>query len=173
MVELTQTEQDKLTELFPGWTPVVNEEKSLTDFDKPVKGKYNARIVELKRLDGISKTGNEYDFLSLKMQVTGTHSGDNASNRYMDKTYSMMDSEWSTAEEDQRKLLNDLFTAGIFNSFVPEKPGIDGLLEESGALMDKSLTISAYGTKKGKQAVKIIPFVELPQGEEGSDGWDN
>ena len=147
----------ELDELFPGWEPVEIEDDEGIDFDKPVKGKYMVRFVGIERYEGDSKnTGDPYDFVSLKMQITEDISGDNGCNRYLTKTYSCIDGKYATAKEDLEKLLNDLFTAGVLKDLGITNGGIDGILEVSDQLVDKTACVSCWETKKGNQVVKIV-----------------
>ena len=93
-----------------GFTP----EKPTEDVDfAPLKGGYVARVDKIERVQGTSDRGNEYDFYSLNLQITETIEGDQGNNRYLRKTYSAIDGAFSTAEENLKRLVQDLFTAGI------------------------------------------------------------
>jgi len=82
------------------------EVKDDNDF-KPLKGSYIVRVARLSHNVGTSqKDGNPYDFYSLNMQITETIDGDKGDNRYLNKQY-------QNTNEALKKLMNDLFTAGI------------------------------------------------------------
>jgi len=82
------------------------EVKDDNDF-KPLKGSYIVRVAKLTHNIGTSqKNGEPYDFYSLNMQVTETIDGDKGDNRYLNKRY-------QNNNEALKKLMNDLFTAGI------------------------------------------------------------
>ena len=171
---MTEDETKMLNDLFPGWEPVVIEDEEGLNFDKPIKGKYVARIVSLERREGTSqRTGNPYDFVSLKLQIVEDKEGDRSANRYLDKTYSCIDGEYSTAQEDLQKLLNDLFTAGLLEGMGVTKGGMEGILECAEALTDKTVNVSCWGTKKGNQSTKIVKEHKLKEEKgDSSDDWD-
>lgn len=74
---------------------------------EPVKGQYICRIDSAGRKVGKSeKTGDDYDFRTIKFQVADIVSGDRAINRFFDLTY-------NPDIEGTKRLLNDLHTAGI------------------------------------------------------------
>ena len=74
---------------------------------KPLKGSYICRVAKLTHNIGVSQRDNSpYDFYSLNMQVTETIDGDKGNNRYLNKRY-------QNTNEGIKKLMNDLFTAGI------------------------------------------------------------
>ena len=80
--------------------------KDEPDF-KPIKGRYMTRLAKLVHNIGISTTTQEpYDFYSLDLQVTETIEVDKGDKRYLRKRY-------PNTPEGLKKLMNDLFTAGI------------------------------------------------------------
>jgi hypothetical protein len=82
------------------------EVKDDGDF-KPLKGSYICRVAKLTHNIGVSTTTNEpYDFYAMNLQVTEVVSGDKGVNRYLNKRY-------QNTNEGIKKLMNDLFTAGI------------------------------------------------------------
>ena len=90
--------------LEAGFVPEVNEDSSGFEM---LNGSYVARIEEAGRKAGKSaKSGNDYDFRTIKLQVVETVKGDKGDNRYLDVTYNLDD-------KGMKRLLGDLFTAGI------------------------------------------------------------
>ncbi len=82
------------------------EEVKDSDF-KPIKGKYVARIARLIHMVGNSSTtGEPFDFYSINCQILETIEGDMGNGRYLGKRY-------QNTPEGLKKLMNDLFTAGI------------------------------------------------------------
>ena len=82
------------------------EIKDEGDF-KPIKGSYITRVSRLTHNIGVStRDSSPYDFYSLNVQVTETVDGDKGDNRYLTKRY-------QNTPEGVKKLMNDLFTAGI------------------------------------------------------------
>ncbi len=82
------------------------EVKDDGDF-KPLKGSYIARVAKLQHNIGVSTRDNSpYDFYSINMQITDTIDGQKGNNRYLNKRY-------QNTVEGVKKLMNDLFTAGI------------------------------------------------------------
>lgn len=79
---------------------------------EPVKGAYVCNF-DITRQKGTSLSGNEYDFYSMNLRVVETKEGNRADGRFLNRTYSMINSEFRTAEESKKRLLTDLFTAGI------------------------------------------------------------
>ena len=101
---------------------------------EPVTGKYVVRIDSLGRKQGESKrTGEPYDFRSLKIQVCEIIDGDKATNRFFDKVYNV-------DEEGTKALLNDLFTGSIELKATTDAE----LDEELPTLKDKTLNIRAW-----------------------------
>lgn len=87
-----------------GFKPEENEDTS--EF-KPITGKYVCRIDSAGRVTGTSKTtGNPYDFRSVNIQVAEIIEGDKATNRFLKLRY-------NCDTDGTKRLLNDLFTAGI------------------------------------------------------------
>lgn len=163
-----------LNELFPGWTPTTIEDDEGLDFDKPIKGKYVVRIAGVNRYSGTQKDGETpYDFVSLNLQVVDDIEGDISANRYLGKTYSCIDGKFSTAQEDLQALLNDLFTANLIDGLGITSGGMEGILEVSDGLIDKTMNVTCWKTKGGKQAVKVVKEHKVKKSEESSDvDWD-
>jgi len=86
-----------------GFTPEETQENEFT----AITGKYVCRIDAISRLQGQSKTtGDDYDFRAMSLQVVETIEGDKANNRFLKCNY-------SSDAKGVKKLLNDMFTAGI------------------------------------------------------------
>ena len=142
---------------FEKYQPVALEDSS--NEYKPVKGCYKCRVVELKRLQGTSeRTGNDYDFYTLKLQVTESLDGDKATNRYLD---SMM---FNADQAGRNKLKDVLFSSGIeyvddFDNEGNEQVQAfdDGLADA----VDKTINVRAWYTpkmkKEGDGFVKVEP----------------
>lgn len=82
------------------------EETDDNNFE-PITGKYVCRIDGISRINGVSeKTGNKYDFRSMNLQVVEVIDGDKATNRFLKINY-------TSNAKGMKKLLNDMFTAGI------------------------------------------------------------
>ncbi len=109
---------------------------------EPVKGKYICRIDSAGRKKGTSdRTGNDYDFRTIKLQVAEIIEGDRATNRFFDRAYNI-------DEEGTKKLLNELFTSGITLNATNDVE-LDAELE---TLVDKTMNIRAWiGAKRVKQ----------------------
>ena len=176
-----------LNKFFPGWEPVITEDTKGIDFDIPIKGKYLCRIIALNHLEGIGKnSGEPYNFVSLKLQVEEDIEGDASNNRTLDKTYSCVDKTVTmkngktfdiVAEDELKKLLNDLFTAGLLDALEMSNGGYEGILEVADGLTDKLMKISAYKTKGGKQAIKVVKEHVLTgkgvsEGTASNDDWE-
>jgi hypothetical protein len=114
-----------------GFTPEVVEDTS--DFS-PITGKYVCRIDSAGRVSGKSeRTGNEYDFYSVSIQVAEIIDGDKATNRFLKLNY-------NRDAAGIEKLLNDLFTADIKLGVSSDKE-----LEEALPLLkDKTMNIRAW-----------------------------
>jgi hypothetical protein len=114
-----------------GFTPEVVEDTS--DFS-PITGKYVCRIDSAGRVSGKSeRTGNEYDFYSVSIQVAEIIDGDKATNRFLKLNY-------NKDADGIKKLLNDLFTADIKLGVSSDKE-----LEEALPLLkDKTMNIRAW-----------------------------
>ena len=114
-----------------GFTPVEVEDKS--DF-QPITGKYICRIDSAGRQTGKSeRTGNDYDFRTISLQVAEIVDGDKATNRFLKLNY-------NPDVDGVKKLLNDLFTAGI-NLGVSSDKELDEALP---MLTDKTMNIRAW-----------------------------
>ncbi len=107
---------------------------------KPLKGSYITVVKRLTHNTGVSTTTNEpYDFYSLNIQVIETIDGDKGNNRYLSKRY-------QSTNEGIKKLMNDLFTAGIeFNKGSREDFDLS-----LGNAIDKEVRVRAWGWKPDK-----------------------
>lgn len=167
-----------LDKLFPDWDPVLTEDTKGIDFDAPIKGKYIARIVGADRYTGTCKDGvTPYDFGSLKMQVAEDIEGDKSGNRFLSKTYAFIDGKYSTAEEEKKKLLNDLFTAGLIDGMELTAGTMEELITACVELADKTMMLTCYKTKGGKQAIKVVKEHVLTgkgvsEGTASNDDWE-
>lgn len=113
-----------------GFKPEVNEDKGF----EPVNGKYVCRIDSAGRVQGKSpKTGDDYDFYSVNAQVIEIVDGDKATNRFLRLRY-------NNTEDGIKKLLNDLFTAGI-EAGADSQDELDTALPQ---LTDKTMNIRAW-----------------------------
>jgi len=132
-----------------GYTPEL-----IDDSDNEItalNGNYIVDIVSLVRRTGIGKnSGKPYDFYSMKLRVNETVSGVEGAGRYLDKMYSLLDSEWATGEENLKKLANDLFTANInIDTSSPDT------FDESCAKAEGcNAKVRAYGRKKNGAIVR-------------------
>ena len=142
-----------------GFTPIENMDES-TGF-QPITGKYVCRIDSAGRKIGEAKaTGNPYDFRVLKLQVSEIIDGDKATNRFIDMTY-------KSDADGLKKLMNDMFTAGITLEAKSDAE-LDVALE---GLKDKLVNVRCWvwvpdkdrnnnpipeGDRKGRQQVKIV-----------------
>lgn len=123
-------------------TGLVEKENEDDGGFKPVKGEYICRIDSAGRITGDSKkTGEPYDFRTLKMQVAEIVSGDKATNRFFDRAY-------NPDEQGTTKLMNDLFTAGIDTKAVNSDTELDEFL---GTLKDKTMCVRAWVAPKRKK----------------------
>ena len=139
ILDSTFTKEDMMGLFEEGFAPTVNDDSSGSF--KPIKGAYKARIDKLNRMVGVSeRTGNDYDFYSLKMQVLETVDGERGNNRFLDKIY-------SGDSKGRSKLANDLFTAGLEYSSESEE-AFDASLEE---LKDKEVNVRAWVRAKQTQ----------------------
>jgi len=122
--------------LAQGYKPEEN-----SDSFEPVNGKYICRIDTCGRQSGTSqKTGNAYDFYALSMQVVEIIDGDKAMNRYLKLNY-------NNDTEGVKKLLNDLFTAGIILSAKSQEE----MDSELATLTDKTLNVRAWSRVKQRK----------------------
>ena len=172
MMPVFGEESNDWESLYPGMKIVENEDVEV-DFNKPVKGKYVCKIVKLERKIGTGKeSGKPYDFFTLKLKTVKDVSGDPSNNRFFDKTYSNTDSEWSTAQEQLNRLLNDLSTCGALAKCRASKGGLEGLEEIAPMLVDIEVNVSAYPSKS-KQVIRIVNKFkaedDVPQGVKGVD----
>lgn len=92
-----------------GYKPTVVNDKLNTMPE--LKGKYIARVKEFVRKAGTGETsGVEYDFFSLKVQIIKTIDGVEGKNRWLQDTFSCIDSEFRKAEDEVQRLGNTLAT---------------------------------------------------------------
>lgn len=141
-----------------GFSPIENEDSS--GFE-PITGKFICRIDHAGRKEGTSKkNGQPYAFRVIKLQVASIIDGDKATNRFLDMTYNI-------DVEGTKRLLNDLFTAGI-NVKAGSDAELDGILE---GLKDKTMNVRCWvwtpdttkdgqpipeSERKGRQQIKIV-----------------
>ena len=127
-----------------GFTPQENEDKGF----EPVNGKYICRIDSAGRQTGNSKkTGEPYDFFAVNVQVAEIVDGDKATNRFLRLRY-------NPDADGIKKLLNDLFTAGIAIEAKTEEE----LAIELELLKDKTLNIRAWAwTPEKDRQGNVIP----------------
>ena len=123
--------------LAQGYKPEENADKGF----EPVTGKYVCRIDSCGRVQGVSQaTNNPYDFYALNTQVVEVVDGNKATNRFLKKNY-------NNDSEGIKKLVNDLFTAGIALSAKSQ----DELDAELATLTDKTMNIRAWARKKQRK----------------------
>lgn len=164
---------EQLQKMFNG--KIVENEDKVIDFDKPIKGKYRARITELKRMTGVGKTsGNDYDFIVLKAQITEDVEGEKSFNRYIDKIYGLVDSEFATAKDNMARLVSDLYTAGLLSDIELTDDNPETLVGIAGLLIDKIICVSLYPNKPKdgkpeKQVVRIVKEFDVKAPE--STNW--
>ena len=114
-----------------GFQPEVVKDE--TDF-QPITGKYICRIDSAGRVTGKSeRTGNEYDFYSVSLQVAEIVDGDKATNRFLKINY-------NKDADGVKKMLNDLFTAGISLGVSSDKE----LDEALPMIKDKTMNIRCW-----------------------------
>ena len=152
-----------------GFAPEIAEDDSI-DFSQPVRCGGIAVVKEGGRNTGIGKnSGDKFDFLTLKMQIGEVVDGEaSAMNRFLDKSYSLMDKTWAdgnttTAADNVKRLLSDLFTAGYefaLPKTIDEQDLYEALAVHLGGLKDKLINVRCYPTKGGKQAVKIVKEIK-------------
>lgn len=165
----------KISEIFGGEL-VENEDFEPIDFTKPIRGGYLVRIVELKRVTGESDKGT-YDFWAKKLQVEETLDGEKADKRYLDKTYSNTEGNFDgkviPAEDGGRKLINDLFTAGILEKCtIPEGTTDQQAIIEALApqLVDKTMFIRAYPSRNNRQIIRVVKKLKVKAGVKEASG---
>lgn len=113
-----------------GYRPEENKEMGF----EPVNGKYVCRIDSIGRVSGTSqRTGQPYDFYSCKAQVVEVVDGDKATNRFLQISY-------NNDGDGVKKMLNDLFTAGI-EVGVKTQDELDAALA---GLTDRTMNIRAW-----------------------------
>lgn len=138
----------------------------------PINGKYVARIESAGRVGGTNvKTGKDYDFRTIKLQVVEVIDGDKAVNRRLDLIY-------NPDEEGTKKLLTDLFTAGIeLTAKTDEELDI-----ELPMLTDKTMNVRAWArnkqVKQGDEWVDVEPpqlkqYVKVVREFKGKKNQDN
>lgn len=113
-------------DVLKGYTPVENEDDS--GF-KPFKGTYKATISRLA-LEVHAEYGERYE---LELLIAEVLDGDEAGGRKLWRRYAKDD-------EGAKKLLNDLFTAGIQ---VP-KASLEEFNNGLGVALDKEITLRAW-----------------------------
>lgn len=153
--------------LASGFKPVENDDGG--GFE-PITGKYVCTIREAGKKEGTSKkTSEPYAFRAIKLVVAEVIEGDKAINRHLDLSYNL-------DAEGTKRLLNDLFTAGIEVNVKSEEE-LDALLESS---KDKTVNVRAWvwtpdktkdgqpipeGERKGRQQVKIVKDFSKSKGK--------
>ena len=158
-----------LDEYFPGWEPAKIED---IDGDKPVTGKYNTRIIDMKRYDGIRNDGETpYDFISLNLEVTEVLEGEQCVGKRLSRTYGCIDNSFTLpngkvintiAAKELQRLLDDLFSSNLMSDLPLTKGGFEGLMEVNDSLVDKSVKLTCKAGKKskkkplGSQITKIV-----------------
>jgi len=135
---------------------------------RPLKGAYVCRVESIQRKKGTSAKGNEYDFWSFRAQVIETIEGDKGDNRFLDKTYGMIMTSWTTPEDEMKRLLNDLFTNGLEYDLSSEE-AFEVSLE---SLIDKIVNVRAWvrTSKKDGNKYQSFKFVKVIKGRESSKG---
>ena len=148
VVEETKEEEVNMGANFDELKNFKPEEINDENEFKPLKGAYTCRIEKFEHKQGISeRTGKEYDFYGLRLQVTETMEGDKGDNRFLDKIY-------RNDNEGIKKLLNDMFTAGIEIDRSSEQ-ALDASL---GTTKDKLVKIRAWvWTPEKDMAGNLIP----------------
>ena len=113
-----------------GFKPEIVEEGGF----EAITGKYICRIDKAGRMTGISeKSGNGYDFRTISLQVSEILDGDKATNRFLKLSY-------NPDANGTKRLLNDLFTAGI-EITAKSDAELDEFLP---TLTDKTMNIRAW-----------------------------
>jgi len=142
---------------------------------KPIKGAYVCRIESIKHMQGTSeRTGNDYDFYSLKVQVIDKVEGETAPNRYLDTIF-------NNDDKGLGQLCDALFTAGL----EVDKNSQELFDESLAELKDKPINIRAWVRPKMKkegdnwvpkvpeelvQKIKVVDKFEIKGGViEGAD----
>ena len=150
-----------------GFKPVENDDMGTFE---PITGKYVCTIKEAGRKEGTSKkTSQPYAFRAMKLVVAEVIEGDKAINRHLDLSYNL-------DAEGTKRLLNDLFTAGIQVTAKNDQE-LDALLESS---KDKTLNIRCWvwtpdktkdgepiaeADRKGRQQIKIVKDFSKSKGK--------
>ena len=161
----------KVMDLFGAKTFEKVEDSVGIDFEKPIKGKYKARIVKLERYSGQSdkcvddvNTEGLYDMWSLSLQVEEDVEGDKSGNRYLSKTYSNVANRFQDdPNEGASRLMQDLFTADIKYDVVKEADSTCHTIIEAIApqIVDQLVNVSCYASKKGKQVCRIVAELKV------------
>ena len=136
------------TEDFFGTLQDYKPETNEDGIFNPITGRYVARIARLTHNIGVSTSTNEpYDFYALNLQVKEIIDGDKAVNRYLSKRY-------NNNPDGLKKLMNDLFTAGLEFDKTSRETFDLGL----SGLVDKLLNIRCWvWTPEKDRAGNIIP----------------
>ena len=124
---------------------------------EPISGAYVCRIDSIGRKQGTSQKGNEYDFHSLNVQVIDTISGDKGNGRYLSKSYNTQNlTEWTKPEDEKKRLINDMFTAGIEYNLNSDEAFEDSLI----LAKDKTINIRAWVKSKDSKKYQNIKVVK-------------
>jgi len=159
------TEEDEVMGYFlTGYEPEAITDDA--DF-KPLKGAYKCCIEGLAHKEGVSeRTGNEYDFYSLKLQVVEVLEGDKGVNRKLDKIY-------NNDKDGQKKLADELFSGGIALDTSSEEAFETSLQDAKDKVISvrtwvrPAMTKNAEGEwvekepKEEKQYLKIVKELKL------------
>ena len=131
-----------------------------SDF-QPIKGKYVCSIIDIGKKEGTSnRTGQDYSFYFIKLQVNETIEGDKANNRRLDKAYGdKLNADKTVVKTALKVLADDLHTAGL--AFVTTSE--DDFHNSLQALRDKSVNVKAWEwnrEKQGKDNLQMIKIVK-------------
>jgi hypothetical protein len=151
--------KDIFNEVFgEGWEPETIEDGG--DF-KNLSGAYLCRVEMIQRRQGTSqRTGEPYDFYSIKLQVVETLEGDKGDNRYVDINF-------TNDAKGLKRFADSLFTGGLeFDKSSPD--AFDTSLVRN---IDKTVNVRMW-TRKGNDGKeywnkKIIKTPKLKNKSEG------
>lgn len=157
------SDMNELLQGLQGFTPQAVED---VDFE-PIKGAYEARVDGITRKTG-EKDGRAYDFYSFNIQITNTIEGDKADNRFLNKTYNMILSEYTNPQDEFKRLITDLFTCGI--SYDTSSP--EALEASFAAAKDNTVKVRTW-VRTGKdgnkyQSMKFVKELKVKEGSKKS-----
>lgn len=162
MNELDQ--QQDVCSLFGGtYVPKVIEDSGSVDFSKPIKGKYECEVVEIRHAAGEKRdgSGDTWENLTLKLKATRDLEGDPSYNRFLDKTFWAGTNDWNDDEDKWKKDLCDcLYTAGLD---LPATADVESFLALNDKIAGQKIFVSAYGNKNGKQVVRIVKELKVKE----------